>query len=775
MDPQFVEVLESSLTGVFVSDYDGNMSPVGLYEGNGTATLDNGVTYEGGFRNGLMHGDGKLCWSDGTTYTGKLLDGTITGKGTYRWPDGSSYEGMVNKGLRHGLGVFKCSDNQTYDGEWLEGLRHGRGTMSYNEKAASPTVYTGDWSNGMRHGYGKMVYATGNSYEGEWRDDKKHGRGTMMWRKGDDVYCGEWQDDAPHGVGEFIWGETSGGATAKGAPEGSSNKQINNIYRGEWKDGQREGSGTFFYADGSQYAGAWTQNHKNGIGIMINPDGRVQAGTFAMDRIGAFASYNVMDEKPVPRATEDVNMQFRLLIDDIFMKRVSSATSPVASASSAFLKQTQEMERLVLRYTSNFKATFKKLADAANQRRKSTNISDVFASDPYVASWSKLEQTQAVARVLHKRFHCMTMVDMQRFLREVGLLGGRFTSADLFECLRQMKDHQKFVAQSTMASFLSRKSSVSSDAEQVGVADATLLRMELVDDFLGPVDAQPNHDIDSRQPLREREFVELLIRCIAAADLKEHAFVSAIGKVGKKPQSLYSASLEVMTRKVFPSKPSETRTENEFSSAFNGQLVQKQLSSPECALKIRHLWSQAVILSGGRDTVQLRHVLQLLLTLKSADNGIAERTTLAQLALTLDRGHKFDPDQQLAEAPAPLEATNLDGAQQDLSPNTDPVARSPKTKIILDMAALASSILFHDFVEIWCKVCISDFWAPKSMAAPADDGGESPTASAPDQPSEEVTQQDYEQTGENTTPLGPPPTFEQILCERLAAWSLDCV
>ena len=776
MDTSFVEVLEPGLTSVFISEYDGELSSAGLYEGIGTATLDNGVMYEGGFRNGLMHGDGKVCWSDGTTYTGKLMDGLATGKGTYRWPDGSTYEGMVKKGLRHGLGVFKCSDNQTYDGEWLEGLRHGRGVMSYHEKAASPTVYTGDWSQGMRHGYGKMVYATGNSYEGEWRDDKKHGRGTMMWRKGEDVYCGEWQNDAPHGVGEFIWGETSGGAggaTGKGAPEGSSNKQINNIYRGEWKDGQREGRGTFFYADGSQYAGAWTQNHKNGLGVMIYPDGRVQAGTFTMDRIGAFASYNVMDEKPVPRATEDVNMQFRLLIDDVFMKRYSAAKAPSTSASSGFLKQTQEMERLVLRFTSNLKSTFKKLADAANQRRKSSNISDVLASDPYVASWSKLEQTQAVARVLHKRFHCITMEDMQRFLREIGLLGGRFTSADLFECLRQMKDHHKFVAQSTIASFLLRKSSVSSDAEQDGGGDASLLRMELVDDFLGPVDAQPNHDIDSRQPLREREFVELLIRCISAADLKEHAFLSAIGKQDKKPQSLYNASLEVMSRKIFPSKPSETRTMSEFSAAFYGQLVQSQLSSPECALKIKDLWNRAIILSGGRDTVQLRHILQLLLTLKSVDNGIAESATLAQLALILDRGYQIDVDQPLAEAPTPLEATNLDGTQSDESQNTDAVTPTPKTKIILDMAALTSSVLLQDFEEMWCKVCMSECWVyiPKSMTvAPTDDG------ETPDQPSEEVKQQDDEQTFESATPLEPPPTFEQILCERLAAWTpAECV
>jgi len=75
--PSFREVLEPRLCDSIVTSFDGQVNDSGLFEGVGTADLDNGLQYEGSFVNGLMHGDGKVTWPDGTIYQGKLVAGVV--------------------------------------------------------------------------------------------------------------------------------------------------------------------------------------------------------------------------------------------------------------------------------------------------------------------------------------------------------------------------------------------------------------------------------------------------------------------------------------------------------------------------------------------------------------------------------------------------------------------------------------------------------------------------------------------------------------------------
>ncbi len=87
------EYIEPVLADVLVVSYEGGRDDAGRMSGKGSCTIDNGCTYDGGFKDGLFSGDGVFVWSDGTTYEGTFLLGQMEGKGTYKWPDGSSYTG----------------------------------------------------------------------------------------------------------------------------------------------------------------------------------------------------------------------------------------------------------------------------------------------------------------------------------------------------------------------------------------------------------------------------------------------------------------------------------------------------------------------------------------------------------------------------------------------------------------------------------------------------------------------------------------------------------
>ena len=665
--------------------------------------------------------------------------------------------GTIQRGKRDGFGLFKCSDGQIYEGEWRGGFRHGQGTMSYYEQV-STTVYAGSWIRGLRDGYGKMTYASGNTYQGEWRSDQKHGQGSMVWGKGANVYNGEWQYDQPHGVGEFIWGEAIGSKAMLDTSSTISNKQINNIYRGQWRNGQRAGEGTFFYADGSQYMGLFENDFKHGLGVMVYADGRIVAGQFSNDRIGVFSSHTAFDDKPAPRATDDVNMQFRLVIDDLFMKLSASGTEK-NGPNGAHGKQTREIERIVLRFTSYLKTIFKKLSEEANHRRQAVKINDVEMSDPYISSWPTTFRTQAEARVLHRRFNSMTVIDMLRFLRDIGIMGTGFTSSDVLLCLRQMKDQHRHVAKTTIANFLSRTTSLS------GAAFPDVWG-ELLDNFLGPKDAQPNHDTDMRQPLREREFVELLIRCIATAEVKKRSFNSALSLEVKSSAVLSHAVLDVLTRKIYPySSAAEPFQTNEFVRAFHGELVQTTLSSPQVSEKLHGLWktaAAALTTEHRADVLQLRHILRVFMTLKRPGNGLREEVSIPQLAVIIGRARECEAVAAVASDSESVVAV------QSTEPSIEEQHAVSQTQVLFDFSCLTSAVNFDDMIEMLCQVMSSDAWSVVNIAPVAQDLGEiTPSEEGAIEQQGPETLLPSEEKSPEDQPTISPQTLEEKINERL--------
>jgi len=53
----------------------------GVIEGGGVARYENGLVYEGEFRNAKNHGTGTMTYQDGYQYTGQWQDGLRDGQG----------------------------------------------------------------------------------------------------------------------------------------------------------------------------------------------------------------------------------------------------------------------------------------------------------------------------------------------------------------------------------------------------------------------------------------------------------------------------------------------------------------------------------------------------------------------------------------------------------------------------------------------------------------------------------------------------------------------
>jgi hypothetical protein len=55
--------------------------------------LDNGITYEGGWKEAMREGTGTQAWADGSKYVGEWKNNKANGKGILYHSDGDIYEG----------------------------------------------------------------------------------------------------------------------------------------------------------------------------------------------------------------------------------------------------------------------------------------------------------------------------------------------------------------------------------------------------------------------------------------------------------------------------------------------------------------------------------------------------------------------------------------------------------------------------------------------------------------------------------------------------------
>ena len=238
----------------------------------GYINFKNGNTYEGPILYGKMEGNGRQTFANnGLVYEGEFKDNHMTGTGTITWNPDINYSGEVEKGFRHGKGKYNNKKlGIVYDGDWCYGKIHGWGRMEY----ANGSVYEGQFVGGQRHGDGTMFYESGNRYDGLWFENSKSTTGKMFWKDSMQSYEGNWLNDQPDGLGEYIWLQNN-----------SKNAVLTNRYHGNFKNGKRNGVGVYFYSNGSKYIGNWSENLKQGTAIFVQDDGKVLKGIFEEDRL----------------------------------------------------------------------------------------------------------------------------------------------------------------------------------------------------------------------------------------------------------------------------------------------------------------------------------------------------------------------------------------------------------------------------------------------------------------------------------------------------------
>jgi hypothetical protein len=440
-----------------------------------------------------------------------------------------------------------------------------------------------------------MKYPSGNSFEGEWRNDMKNGYGIMIWRDLDEVFTGNWKDDKAHGYGEHIWGDSSA-KTIK--------KQNCNIYRGCYSGGSRKGFGTFFYMNGSQYSGNWKNDMKDGPGIFIYPDGKIVAGNYENNRL--IQSINE-DFKNI-RVTEDINPQYHLNITSLFDYFPLLELNPFLSTSFSSeraanqKKIISDVERLLLKYNSYIKQCYRYYNELNNKQRlrevpfvpnlssvfESASSSSVSASNDLEALVSSDEQARYFkflkptisARNISKRFYCLSIEYMIRFLREISLLDQNMNCYDAIRIFQEMKEDQLTVSMKQYAELLtivgginsprspsavaapysptsspgSRPESSSPTAtspkrshdnvregeeESTGssvaslLADADLSIGRLLDDYQDIFGFDSSFYQQVNQPLLEHEFIELFVRVIGERQIRTNEILNLYQSVEK--------------------------------------------------------------------------------------------------------------------------------------------------------------------------------------------------------------------------------------------------
>ncbi|MBF0171998.1 MAG: SUMF1/EgtB/PvdO family nonheme iron enzyme [Magnetococcales bacterium] len=103
----------------------------GVGESRGAKAYEDGVHYEGGFKDGKRHGRGIQTWPDGARYEGEYQNDKRHGQGVFTWPTMARYEGGFVEGKRHGHGVYTWPNGARYEGGYVDGQRDGAGTFSH--------------------------------------------------------------------------------------------------------------------------------------------------------------------------------------------------------------------------------------------------------------------------------------------------------------------------------------------------------------------------------------------------------------------------------------------------------------------------------------------------------------------------------------------------------------------------------------------------------------------------------------------------------------------
>lgn len=106
------------------SEYEGDWRG-DVFHGDGRLTFkpekkgENGVVYEGQFKNGMQDREGKLYFSNGDFYQGQTLDNKKQGRGVLRCgKTGNLYDCMWEEDKKQGLGIVLYKNGDFFKGEF---------------------------------------------------------------------------------------------------------------------------------------------------------------------------------------------------------------------------------------------------------------------------------------------------------------------------------------------------------------------------------------------------------------------------------------------------------------------------------------------------------------------------------------------------------------------------------------------------------------------------------------------------------------------------------
>ncbi|CAE7342973.1 RSPH10B [Symbiodinium microadriaticum] len=797
------------------------------YSGTGEISIDNNTSYSGQFKNGYMDGKGTFCWENGVQYTGDFAVGEMKGTGQYNWPDGSKYSGEIFYGKRHGNGEFDSSSNQHYEGEWRNGKRHGAGTMYYN--AERTIFYKGGWKANRRHGFGCMTYQTGNTYEGEWENDMKCGLGVMTWLDRNELHIGKWREDLPDGHGEHIWTDTPGksfqrqicnmyrGEWKNGLREGHGCFFYANgsQYVGNWVSDMKHGKGKFVCADGSIQFGVFENNRmlpdSHSGGELPRETDAVNA-QFSVNIDDVLCAYPAIASKTsFKQQTTDIQrlvLRYNTAVRTL-LKRYTTAAGTFRSImnnpkykkdlSHASLKPPASWSVLQLLFFSR-RAIHEKFFSIAMQQllqfARECNLIGPSMTSFDVCMCVKVMHAEhsKVAEDRMKEFlhvaainslpppplpeiaaltHVSSAVSVasgrsrgNMTMRSSGKTSSRknstgentevsSTRSGATGCMNsdrrksdKSKDTPELAAQ-VLSSLVEGNETEDGGTEEVkGEAEsgesAVSAPSHAEEDLPAADDQEEKEDVsgttqdmpllpllldqtlepslyeDMLFPLREREFVELMVRVIAEASSRKQGGVSGSG--------LFDNIYRIFAETVEP-LASESYSPPVFVTVLYAESVQAILRRR--ASQMRALWDQvkeialdgAAPTAGERRVPQVKHIVKLMLALRGT--AIDENATVLMKMETIEKKGSND-----------------------------------------DISSLDLFVTFDDFVEMFCRLVVSDLW----MFSPEQDETASTRAGSPKtmvQSEGSTSHPTLHRQGSSRSPVS---IIENALSKRLNEW-----
>jgi hypothetical protein len=158
----------------------------GKFAREGTLRFPNGTTYRGGFLNGKYHGKGKLVFSNlqgfhgecGNVYEGLFLYGQFHDVDGKLWlMGGVSYRGGFVNGLKHGKGRLSMGNGKIITGNFVGDecpvgmIEYGNHVREYRVDGKLLGYYRGGIKHGLRHGNGALTFADGSKLKGKFKND----------------------------------------------------------------------------------------------------------------------------------------------------------------------------------------------------------------------------------------------------------------------------------------------------------------------------------------------------------------------------------------------------------------------------------------------------------------------------------------------------------------------------------------------------------------------------------------------------------------------------